>query len=270
MDVLTIVCCTPDKPERRAHMLALCRSEGLEPQFTTDMGLFVHRDDPECAALGGAFPPTPAYQAHYLTYMRALVHFIDSGREYLLLLEDDVARAVPTRHTQTVHEMIASAPEFDLLFLEYCSGQCGSRPFGELGPFAGLEGQGRYVTGLRALCTGACVYTRTGAMVFVGFADRSPAIVIDQLTMVYASTVRGTRLVVYVNPPAFVQDRTTFSDGVTGGGDMGPCRPTYEAYVAIAVCAIFFVVAFVLRSWRSWRSWRPWRSLRSRALKGAV
>ncbi len=59
MDVLTIVCCTPDKPERRAHMLALCRSEGLEPQFTTDMGLFVHRDDPACAALGGSFPQPP-------------------------------------------------------------------------------------------------------------------------------------------------------------------------------------------------------------------
>jgi hypothetical protein len=48
--------------------------------------------------------------------------------------------------------MIAAAPEFDLLFLEYCFGTCGSRAFGELGPFAGLEG--RYVTGLRALCTG--------------------------------------------------------------------------------------------------------------------
>ena len=252
IDVMTIVCCTPDKPERRAHMLALCRSEGLEPQFTTDMGLFVHRDDPACAALGGSFPPNPAFRAHYLTYLRALVHFIDSGREYLLLFEDDLVRTVPTRHTQTVDEMIAAAPEFDMLFLEYCSGRCGSRSFGELGPFAGLEGQGRYVTGLRALCTGACVYTRTGAMALLGFADRSPATIIDVLTQVYASTVRGARLVVYVNPPAFVQDRRTFPDGVTGNvGDTGPCRPVYEAYVFISFLVVAFVCAFVWRSWRS-------------------
>jgi len=264
IDVMTIVCCTPGKPERRAHMLAMCRSEGLEPQFTTDMGLFVHRDDPACAALG-TFPRTPAFRAHYLTYLRALVHFIDSGREYLLLLEDDLVRTVPTRHTQTVDEMIAGAPEFDLLFLEYCSGRCGSRSFGELGPFAGLEGQGRYVTGLRALCTGACVYTRTGAMVLLGFADRSPVCIIDVLTQVYASTVRGTRLVVYVNPPAFVQDRTTFPDGVTGNiGDVGPCRPVYEAYVFISFLIVAFVCVFVWRSSRSSRSWRPLPSSRAR------
>jgi len=151
----------------------------------------------------------------------------------------------------TVDEMISGAPEFDILFLEYCSGLCGSRSLGELGPFAGLEGQARYVTGRRALCTGACVYTRTGAMALLGFADRSPVCIIDVLTRVYASTVRGTRLVVYVNPPALVQDRVTFPDGVTGDvGGMGSCRPPYETYVLIS----FLVVAFVWHSWRSWRS----------------
>ena len=47
--MITIVCTTPDKPERRAHMDALCAREGLSPQYTTDLGLFVHRDDPRCA-----------------------------------------------------------------------------------------------------------------------------------------------------------------------------------------------------------------------------
>jgi hypothetical protein len=206
MDLLTIVCCTPDKPERKEHMRALCLRERLEPHFTTDLGLFVHKES--CHALTGAFPDNPAYKAHYLTYIRALRYFVSTGRPYLLLFEDDLVRT--DGGAVSVTRIIADAPPFDLLFLEYCYANCPSP--GPSGP--------RYATGLRAACTGACVFSRPGARAFLAFAA-SNHMVIDWLTPLYAATMRGNHRTLYLSPPAFQQDRSLFADGVTGAGEHG-------------------------------------------------
>jgi len=221
MDLITIVCCTPDKPERKQHMLTMCAHEGLEPHFTTDMGIFVDKDSPPCAALRGLFPKNPAYKAHYLTYIRALMFFISTGREYLLLFEDDIVRT--DGGAVSVERIIADAPPFDLLFLEYCHARCGEKVPGI-----------RYARGFRAACTGACVYSLAGARAFVAFAA-SRHMVIDWLTPLYAATSRGHQRTLYLSPPAFRQDRVLFGDGVTGAGTDG----------SIALCAASSMGALV-------------------------
>ena len=236
MDVLTIVCCTPDKPERKEHMRALCSREGLEPHFTTDLGLFVHKAS--CESLTGSFPENPAYKAHYLTYIRALRHFIATGRAYLLLFEDDVVRT--DGGEVSVERIIADAPPFDLLFLEYCHASCARQvPVG-----------GRYVTGLRAACTGACVYSLAGARAFVAFAA-TKHMVIDWLTPLYAATIRGNERTLYLSPPAFKQDRSLFADGVTGAGEHGfppVCAPHHTPAVGVESLAPLVLLAAVALS----------------------
>jgi hypothetical protein len=237
VDLMTIVCCTPDKPERRAHMSALCRAEGLLPEFTTDLGLFVHRA--ACAGLRGDFPAEGggAYRAHYLTYLAALRHFVGAtARTHVLMLEDDIVRTAGSEH---VARIVARAPgSFDCLFLEYCYGNCG----------AGVRFESSdFVYGYAAACTGACVFSRAGAHAFLEFADASAPTVIDVLTVRYATTVRGHERVVYLDPPAFGQDRTLFPDGVTGfaQGSTGVppvCGPPWQTVllvlaVAALVCA---------------------------------
>jgi hypothetical protein len=203
--LLTVVCCTPDKPERRAHMSALCRAEGLAPVFTTDAGLFVHRDEPACTALAGAFPPNPAYKAHFLTYLAALRLFCDTGIPYALILEDDIVRCGKSSVAHIIHH----APIFDMLFLEYCAADCRAEKWER------RSGGVTYVGGYKARCTGACVYSRDGAMRFLDFAVRDPRM-IDDATLHYASTEWGIAHVAYVRPRIFRQDRATFADGVTG------------------------------------------------------
>ena len=235
MDLMTIVCCTPDKPERKQHMLALCAREGLEPLFTTDMGIFVHKASPPCAALRGQFPENPAYKAHYLTYIRALMFFIATGRAYLLLLEDDVVRT--DGGAVSVERIIADAPPFDLLFLEYCFAACWRKVPGA-----------RYARGLRAACTGACVYSLAGARSFVAFAA-SRHMVIDWLTPLYAATSRGNQLTLYLSPPAFKQDRALFADGVTGAGGQRSfppvCRSSIGALVPLGLVALAFALSMI-------------------------
>lgn len=232
MDLMTIVCCTPDKPERREHMRALCAREGLEPHFTTDMGLFVHKDSPACAALIGSFPKNPAYKAHYLTYIRALRYFISTGRAYLLLFEDDVVRT--DGGSVSVERIIADAPPFDLLLLEYCHASCGSQVLSAPG--------GRYATGLRAACTGACVYSLEGARAFFAFSA-SKHMVIDWLTPLYAATIRGHERTLYLSPPAFKQDRSLFADGVTGAGETGFPPVCADASATLAPIALLALLA---------------------------
>ena len=240
MDLMTIVCCTPDKPERREHMRVLCSSEGLEPHFTTDMGLFVPRDSPACAALIGSFPQSPAYRAHYLTYIRALRYFISTGRAYLLLFEDDVVRT--DGGSVSVERIIADAPPFDLLLLEYCYANCGRQV--PSGP------GGRYATGIRAACTGACVYSLAGARAFIAFAA-SKHMVIDWLTPLYAATIRGHQRTLYLSPPAFKQDRSLFADGVTGAGETGfppVCEPLVFSLGPLALLGLFALALAVLHT----------------------
>ena len=206
--VLTIVCCTPEGPVRRAHMEALCRQEGLSPTFTTDLCLFVRGDDPACAALGGTFKPHPAFRAHFLTYLAALRCFLSTGAKYALILEDDLAK----RGEFTVSHVIEHAPEFDILFLEYCYADCRNIKW------AYKSGNVVYVGGYEAYGTGACVYSREGATRFLEFvAQRAPCI-IDHMTAQYASTQRGHTHVAYTRPPLFVQDRDAFPDGASGPG----------------------------------------------------
>ena len=231
MDILTIVCCTPDKPERKRHMRALCAREGLVPSFTTDLGIFVHKD--ACAALQGSFPPNPAYKAHYATYVRALRYFIATGRAYLVLFEDDVVRT--DGGAVSVEQIIADAPPFDILFLEYCHARCGDGP------------TERYATGLRAACTGACVYSRAGARAFVAFAA-SRHMVIDWITPRYAATPRGSKRALYLHPPAFRQDRSLFSDGVTGAGETGfppVCAAQHTPTSGLESIAPLILLAFI-------------------------
>ena len=109
--MITIVCTTPDKPERRAHTDALCAREGLRPRYTTDL-------DPQCAAVGRHWRP---FMAHYLTYLAALRAFLATGHPYALIMEDDLVRV---RGGRTVHDAVRNAPPFDILFLEYCNARC--------------------------------------------------------------------------------------------------------------------------------------------------
>ena len=204
--MLTIVCCTPDKPERKAHMQALCRREGIEPMFTTDLGLFVHRDDPACAALTGSFPQHASYKAHFLTYLATLRYFCGTGRRYALIFEDDLVRC----GKWSVRHAVENAPEFDMLFLEYCAADCASVAWEQ------VRGGVVYVGGFKAHCTGACVFSAEGARRFLDFAARSMPTIIDSLTRLYASTERGLSHAVYVRPRIFKQDRRLFPDGVTG------------------------------------------------------
>ncbi len=206
--LLTIVCCTPEKPERRAHMDALCRQEGLTPTFTTDLGLFVRGDDPACAALGGKFKPHPAFRAHYLTYLAALRYFRSTGAEYGLIFEDDLAR----RGEFSVHHVIEHAPEFDILFLEYCYADCRNIKW------AYKFGGAIYVGGYEAYGTGACVYSQEGARRLLEFVEQREPCVIDHMTALYASTPRGHSHVAYLRPPLFAQDREAFPDGASGPG----------------------------------------------------
>jgi hypothetical protein len=239
MDLLTIVCCTPDKPERREHMRSMCMREGLEPHFTTDLGLFVHRTHPACGALIGSFPENPAYRAHYLTYIRALRYFIATGRAYLLLFEDDVVRT--DGGAVSVQQIVADAPPFDILFLEYCYANCDS------------ASGGRYARGLRASCTGACVFSLAGARAFVAFAA-SNHMVIDWVTPLYAATKRGHQRTLYLRPPAFKQDRTLFAGGVTGADESGfplVCAPpgtarsdVRPALALLAYAAVMLVMLY--------------------------
>lgn len=233
MDLLTIVCCTPDKPERREHMRALCAREGLEPHFTTDMGLFVQKDSPSCADLKGSFPENPAYKAHYLTYIRALRYFISTGRAYLILLEDDLVRT--DGGAVSVERIIADAPPFDLLLLEYCYASCGSRVLAAPG----------YAKGLQAECTGACVYSLEGARAFFAFTA-SKHMVIDWLTPLYAATIRGHERTLYLSPPAFKQDRSLFADGVTGAGHTGFPPVCADASATLAPLALLAVLGLAL------------------------
>jgi hypothetical protein len=204
MTLLTIVCCTPDKPERKRHMEELCRDEGLEPVFTTDAGLFVHRDDPLVAALRGDFPENAAYRAHYLTYLRALRYFLATGATHALVMEDDVVRCAEVRAAHAIEH----APEFDALFLEYCAAD------GANARWAYKSGGVVYVGGYEAYGTGACAYTREGARRVLEFAEATPT-TIDSATRMYASTERGHSHVAYAHPRAYRQDRERFCDGVS-------------------------------------------------------
>jgi hypothetical protein len=209
-------------------MQALCHREGLAPLFTTDLGLFVHRDDPACTALTGAFPHHAAYKAHFLTYLAALRYFCDTGLKYALILEDDIVRC----GKWGVRHAVQSAPEFDMLFLEYCAADCANVAWEK------VRGGVVYVGGFKAHCTGACVFSAEGARHFLDFAARNTPTIIDSLTRLYASTERGLSHAVYVRPRIFKQDRRLFPDGVTGDAYRACADEALEAHEAHAVDAV--------------------------------
>ena len=211
--MLTIVCTTPHTPARTSHMRRLCRSEGLLPfALTTELGLFVDKDSPECARINSTFEPPGkplAYAAHYATYLAVLRYFLDrSDVPLLLVLEDDIARVAGS--TVTVHEAIADAPPFGLLFLEYCFADC-ARP---------TWSNEKYARGYRASCTGACVFTRRGASDFLAFAGQHSPMVIDHLTPLYSNRDD----VFYATPALFKQDLRIFGSSVVG--EQSQDRPT--------------------------------------------
>ena len=79
----------------------------------------------------------------------------------------------------------------------------------------------------------------------MAYARDEPPIIIDVLTMKYASTERGQRSVVYVSPRMFEQDRVTFVDGASRLGDTTPmCAVPFRlvlALIALALIAVFAV-----------------------------
>jgi hypothetical protein len=205
-DLLTIVCTTPNKPDRISHMRRLCIAEGLAPfGLTTDLGLFVDKRSAYSTRLGMDFAPGTKAEvpAHYATYLSTLRHFLESDFRLLLILEDDIVRT--DDGALSVQSVIANAPPFKLLFLEYCYADC-SQP--------SVCG---YAHGYRALCTGACVFTREGALDFISFAESRPRMIIDILAFEYSK--HNERSVVYATPALFRQDRELFPDGVS---DQGP------------------------------------------------
>ena len=208
--LLTIVCTTPHTPARISHMRRLCTEEGLAPfGLTTELGLFVDKNSAHSKRLGTEFPPgtRPEFPAHYATYIRALRLFLQTDFRFLLVLEDDIVRSDDC--ALSVHSAIANAPPFMLLFLEYCYADC-SQPT--------TRG---YAHGYKALCTGACVFTREGARDFLAFAETQPRMIIDHLTLEYSK--HHERSVVYATPPLFRQDRVLFPDGVSSY--QGPVVP---------------------------------------------
>jgi hypothetical protein len=203
--MLTIVCTTPHTPARTSHMRALCRSEKLFPfALTTELGLFVDKNSPECARINSTFEPQGKpleYAAHYATYLAALRYFLDrSDLPLLLILEDDIVRIANT--TTSVHSAVANAPPFGLLFLEYCYANCKSPSWSN----------SAYAKGFGAYCTSACVFTRQGARDLLAFASANRPMVIDNLVNLYSN--RDS--VVYVTPAIFKQDRVAFAGGVSG------------------------------------------------------
>ena len=208
--LLTIVCTTPHTPARISHMRHLCASEGLDPfALTTELGLFVDKHSAESRRMSTAFAPgtKPEVPAHYASYLRALRLFLQSDFRFLLILEDDVVRSEDC--AVSVQRAIADAPPFTLLFLEYCHADC-SQP-----------STGGYARGYKALCTGACVFTREGARDFLAFAEARPRMIIDVLALEYSKHKEST--VLYASPPLFRQDRILFPDGVSS--DQGPVLP---------------------------------------------
>jgi hypothetical protein len=207
--MLTVVCSTPRTPERTRHMRRLCDAEGLYPHaFTTELGLFVDKESAECADACVLFDAQighlcPVYAAHYLTYLAALRYFLDrTDAGLLLLLEDDIVRVEGPN--VSVHDAIGNAPEFGVLFLEYCYAAC-DRP---------TWSNDRYARGYEAYNTGACVFTRRGARSLLEFARKNGPTIIDHLTRAYSK--QHSEDVLYVRPPMFMQDRGTFATGVAG------------------------------------------------------
>ena len=191
-------------------MRRLCATEGLTPfGLTTELGLFVDKNSAESGRMSVAFAPgtKPEVPAHYATYLRTLRLFLQTDFRYLLILEDDIVRSDDC--VLSVQSAIANAPPFMLLFLEYCYADC-SQP-----------STGGYARGYKALCTGACVFTREGARDFLAFAETRPRVVIDVLTLEYSK--HKERSVVYATPALFRQDRVMFPDGVSS--DQGPALP---------------------------------------------
>jgi hypothetical protein len=195
-------------------MRRLCIDEGLVPYaLTTELGLFVEKESAECARIHMLFENTalsPVYAAHYMTYLSVLRYFLyHTELELLVLLEDDIVRADAS--AASVHEVIANAPAFGLLFLEYCFATCDKPTW---------TGDG-YARGYSGYCTGACVFTRSGASGLLGFAGNHRPMVIDHLTPMYSD--RGD--VYYTVPPMFKQSRSMFGSEVTAHAtDYAVCR----------------------------------------------
>ena len=113
LSLLTIVCTTPNKPERAIHMRRLCERENLNPfALTTELGLFVDKNSAESGRMSAAFAPgtKPEAPAHYATYLRTLRLFLQTDFRYLLILEDDIVRSDDC--VLSVQSAIANAPPF--------------------------------------------------------------------------------------------------------------------------------------------------------------
>lgn len=212
--MLTVVCNTPHTPHRTDHMRRLCTEEGLVPYaLTTELGLFVEKESAECTRIHMLFENralSPVYAAHYMTYLSVLRYFLyRTELELLVLLEDDIVRVDAS--AASVHEAISKAPSFGLLFLEYCFAECDK-------PTWTCSG---YARGYSGYCTGACAFTRSGALGLLDFAGKHRPMVIDHLTPKYSDRDD----VYYTVPPMFMQSRSMFGSEVTAhASEYTACR----------------------------------------------
>ena len=216
----TMICSTQNNTIRIEHMKKFIHENQLSDDcnFTWEHGLFVSKNSSEVSAITNNRQDhdfhdfnIELYVAHCLTYIKVLKWFVDSKYEKILKLEDDIIVAQDDINVVT---HIESAPYFDVLVLEWCYGQCQNMSY--------ENSDKRWAYNLDAHCTAAIVWTKVAAREFLRFVEQRKRLFnIDELTSQFFSTKAVT--VVYSNPPIIIQDRSTFSDGMSENNGLDLC-----------------------------------------------
>ena len=215
-----IICSTPNNTIRIEHMKKFIHENQLsnDYNFTWDHGLFVSKNSSEVSAITNNRQDhdfndfnIELYVAHCLTYIKVLEWFLDGKYENILILEDDI---IVVQDDINVVMHIESAPYFDVLVLEWCYGKCQNMTH--------ENSDKRWAYNLDAHCTAAIVWTKVAAREFLRFVEKRKRLFnIDELTSQFFSTKAVT--VVYSNPPIIMQDRKTFTDGVSENNGLDLC-----------------------------------------------
>lgn len=216
-----IICSTPDNNERNQHMKNFIKKNDLDmiSSFIWEHeDLFVPKGSDEVLNIiqnreSHDFHDhnIELYVAHCLTYIKILEWFVASNIEKLLILEDDVMMIDDEIHIQN---HIDAAPDFDVLLLEWCYGQCQN--------IAYIDPDEKWAANLDAHCTAAVLWTKVAAKNFLLYIEtRKRLFNIDELTSQFFSTRQA--LVIYSNPPIIKQDRASFSDGMSGNNGLALC-----------------------------------------------
>lgn len=212
----TIVCSTPQNHARVRHMRRLMIENSIKDfAFTWQHGLFVSKSSSEVQHVvrnhhehDFNMHNIELYIAHCLTYLNILRWFSNSRIEHLLILEDDI---IVADKRFTIPEHIARSPCCDVLMLEWCYGQCDR---GDM--------TAEFVRNINAHCTAAVVWNQRAARKFLEFVEKRGRLFnIDELTAQFFA--QRSIDCVYMNPPVVVQDRDTFTDGVSSNNGLDLC-----------------------------------------------